>query len=122
MYNKKRYFNSQGLVKPSVTLEMADNSELDAFAPNFGVVGTGADGTNFLDIGIYNLTMDKETGALMQTDTNYLILAKSSSLRGQEGGLKSDRSPEQTPTGTTERKDSANEPHRYPSGKIHTDD
>ena len=28
MYNKKRYFNSQGLSKPAVIFDMSDNSEL----------------------------------------------------------------------------------------------
>ena len=55
---------------------MADNTELDAFTPNFGIVETAPDGTNFLGLGIYNLTTDKETGELVQTDTGSLIIAK----------------------------------------------
>lgn len=76
MYHKKRYFNSQGLIKPPILLGMADNTELDAFTPNFGIVETAPDGTNFLGLGIYNLTTDKETGELVQTDTGSLIIAK----------------------------------------------
>lgn len=76
MYNKKRYFNSQGLSKPVVTFGMSDNSELDGFTPNFGVIETDSDGRNTIDIGIYNLTSDRETGTLTQTDDCYLIMAK----------------------------------------------
>ena len=76
MYNKKRYFNSQGLAKPAVTFGMKDNSDLKAFTPNFGVIETDEDGRNVIETGIYNLTADPETGALSQTDTDYLITAK----------------------------------------------
>lgn len=76
MYNKKRYFNSQGLAKPTITLDMKDNTELSNFTPNFGIIETGSDGKNIIDIGLYKLTTDKETGALIQTDTSYLIKAK----------------------------------------------
>lgn len=78
MYNKKRYFNSQGLRKPTVTFEMRDNAELSRFTPNFGVVETGSDGRNIVGLGIYKLAADMETGALSQTDTDYLITAKTS--------------------------------------------
>ena len=76
MYNKKRYFNSQGLAKPDVTFSMNDNSDLEVFIPNFGVIETDEDGRNVIETGIYNLTADPETGALSQTDTDYLITAK----------------------------------------------
>lgn len=76
MYNKKRYFNSQGLIKPAVTFGMMDNTELSNFTPNFGVVETDSDGNNILDVGIYKLTADKETGAFIQKDTDYLVTAK----------------------------------------------
>lgn len=76
MYNKKRYFNSQGLAKPVVSFDMSDNTDLDSFIPNFGIIETGEDGRNIIEIGIYNLTTDPETGTLSQTDTNYLITAK----------------------------------------------
>lgn len=76
MYNKKRYYNSQGLAKPVVSFDMSDNTDLDSFIPNFGIIETGEDGRNIIEIGIYNLTADPETGALSQTDTNYLITAK----------------------------------------------
>lgn len=76
MYNKKRYFNSQGLKKPVVTFDMRDNADLDRFTPNFGVIETGTDGRNIINIGIYNLETDPETGELAQTDTSYLITAK----------------------------------------------
>lgn len=76
MYNKKRYFNSQGLAKPAVSFGMEDNTDLDIFTPNFGIIETGTDGRNVIEIGIYNLTKDPETGALSQTDTGYLITAK----------------------------------------------
>jgi len=76
MYNKKRYFNSQGLAKPAVAYSMDDNADLEIFTPNFGIIDTGSDGRNFIDIGIYNLETDPETGSLSQTDTNYLITAK----------------------------------------------
>lgn len=77
MYNKKRYFNSQGLVKPVVTFGMNDNADLDVFTPNFGVIETNGDGRNVIEIGIYNLETNPETGALSQTDNGYLITAKS---------------------------------------------
>lgn len=78
MYQKKRYFNSQGLAKPDVSYSMNDNdnADLNRFTPNFGVVETDENGTNYLEVGIYNLVKDKETGALSQTDTDYLITAK----------------------------------------------
>lgn len=76
MYNKKRYFNSQGLANPVVTFGMSDNVELDVFTPNFGIIETDRDGRNIIDIGIYNLTKDPETGVLTQTDDNCLIIAK----------------------------------------------
>ena len=76
MYNKKRYFNSQGLKKHAVTFGMSDNSDLDGFTPNFGVIETGIDGRNIINIGIYNLEADPETGALAQTDNSYFISAK----------------------------------------------
>ena len=76
MYNKKRYFNSQGLSKPVVTFGMSDNTDLDSFTPNFGIIETGMDGRNIIDIGLYNLEADTETGALSQTDTSYCITAK----------------------------------------------
>lgn len=76
MYHKKRYFNSQGLAKPVVAYSMSDNADLDSFTPNFGVVETDEDGINHLEIGIYNLAKNQETGALSQTDESYLITAK----------------------------------------------
>lgn len=76
MYNKKRYFNSQGLAKPVVIFGMSDNSDLESFTPNFGIIETGMDGRNIIDIGLYNLEADTETGALSQTDTSYFIAAK----------------------------------------------
>lgn len=76
MYNKKRYFNSQGLKKPVVTFGMSDNADLNGFTPNFGVIETGIDGRNVINIGIYNLEADPKTGVLAQTDTSYLISAK----------------------------------------------
>lgn len=76
MYHKKRYFNSQGLAKPVVAYGMSDNTDLDGFTPNFGVVETDEDGTNHLEVGIYNLAKNLETGALSQTDESYLITAK----------------------------------------------
>lgn len=80
MYNKKRYFNSQGLAKPVVTYDMSDNTELDRFTPNFGIIGTDIDGRNIIDIGIYNLEKDKETGTLSQKDDSYFIAAKTGYL------------------------------------------
>ncbi|MDE6664006.1 MAG: hypothetical protein K2K46_11800 [Lachnospiraceae bacterium] len=76
MYNKKRYFNSQGLAKPVVVFGISDNTDLDSFTPNFGVIETDMDGRNIINIGIYNLEANPETGALSQTDTSYLITAK----------------------------------------------
>ena len=76
MYNKKRYYNSQGLARPAVSFTMSDNSELEGFTPNFGVIETGSDGRNIIDISIYNLESDKKTGRLTQTDTSYFITAK----------------------------------------------
>lgn len=76
MYQKKRYFNSQGLAKPVVAYNMSDNADLDGFTPNFGVVETGTDGRNVVGIGIYNLAKNQKTGALFQTDDSYLITAK----------------------------------------------
>lgn len=77
MYNKKRYFNSQGLHKPDVSYAMEDNKELKDFTPNFGVIDTDSTGGNFIDKGIYNLNRDSETGELTQSDTDYLLIAKS---------------------------------------------
>lgn len=90
MYNKKRYFNSQGLAKPAVTFGMDDNTDLDVFTPNFGIIETGIDGKNIINIGIYNLAKDPETGKLSQPDNSYLITAKterhiSPPLQGNEG-------------------------------------
>ncbi len=85
MYNKKRYFNSQGLKKPTVTYEMRDNTELGRFTPNFGVVETGEDGRNLVDIGIYNLSADPETGTLSQEDADYLIVSKPSKNKVYSG-------------------------------------
>lgn len=76
MYNKKRYFNSQGLARPAVSFDMSDNTELDNFTPNFGVIETDSDGRNIIGIGLYNLAADPETGMLTQTDDSYLIMAK----------------------------------------------
>lgn len=76
MYNKKRYFNSQGLEKPVVAFSMGDNTDLDSFTPNFGVIETDRNGRNIINIGIYNLAADPETGELSQKDTSYLISAK----------------------------------------------
>lgn len=76
MYNKKRYFNSQGLEKPVVTYDMSDNTDLDSFTPNFGVIETNADGRNVISIGVYNLSKDLTTSVLSQTDHSYLITAK----------------------------------------------
>ena len=77
MYNKKRYFNSQGLHKPDVSYAMEDNEELKDFTPNFGVIDTDSTGKNFIDKGIYNLNRDSETGEFTQSDTDYLLIAKS---------------------------------------------
>ena len=76
MYKKKRYFNSQGLIQPTVTLAMSDNTELSGFIPNFGVVDTDHNGKNFIDIGVYNMMRDNETGTLIQENTDYVIKAK----------------------------------------------
>lgn len=80
MYNKKRYFNSQGLLKPKITFDMTDNSELGSFMPNFGIIETDNDGNNILDVGIYHLATDKETGKLIQKNTDYLMKAKDKSI------------------------------------------
>lgn len=77
MYNKKRYFNSQGLHRPDVSYAMEDNEELRDFTPNFGVIDTDSTGKNIIDKGIYNLNRDSETGELTQSDTDYLLIAKS---------------------------------------------
>lgn len=58
MYQQKRYYNSQGLKKPAITFELADNTELEKFTPNFGLVETDSNGKNIVDIGIYKLTTD----------------------------------------------------------------
>ncbi len=76
MYNKKRYFNSQGLAKPVVVFSMDDNTDLNSFTPNFGIIETDTDGRNVIGTGIYNLTADPETGTLSQTDDSYLMTAK----------------------------------------------
>lgn len=76
MYNKKRYFNSQGLHKPDVSYAMENNEELSGFTPNFGVIDTDSTGKNIIDKGIYNLNRDSETGELTQSDTDYLLIAK----------------------------------------------
>lgn len=87
MYNKKRYFNSQGLAGPAVAFDMSDNADLDSFTPNFGVVRTNPDGRNVIDIGIYNLKKDQETGALSQPDTSYLIVAGNERTNSKKNAL-----------------------------------
>lgn len=76
MFRKKRYFNSTGLKKPEVILDLADNDDLTNFVPNFGVIETDDLGNNHLAKGIYNLTVDKETGTINQTSDTYLLVAK----------------------------------------------
>lgn len=76
MYNKKRYYNSQGLHKPEVVYEMKNNEELNDFTPNFGVIATDRSGKNIIDTGIYNLEKHAETGELTQSNTDYLLIAK----------------------------------------------
>lgn len=76
MYKKKRYFNSQELKKPNITYGMEYNAVLGHLTPNFGVVSTDDTGRNILDVGIYKFTKN-ENGALVQEDTDYLIIAKS---------------------------------------------
>ncbi|MGO0154613.1 rolling circle replication-associated protein [Leuconostoc mesenteroides] len=76
MFRKNRYFNSTGLKKPEVTLEIDDNSDLISFIPNFGVIETDKLGNNHLEKGIYNLTIDKDTGTINQTSDSYLLVAK----------------------------------------------
>lgn len=80
MYKQKRYYNSQGLKKPTITFDLADNTELEKFTPNFGIVSTDIDGNNVIDIGIYKLDTDEKTGELVQKDDGYLIKAKNQSL------------------------------------------
>ncbi len=82
MYMKKRYFNSQELAQPTVAYSMSDNTDLKEFTPNFGIIETGSDGRNFMDIGIYNLETDPETGILVQTDDSYLRVAKAECPKG----------------------------------------
>lgn len=62
--------------KPVVVYGMNDNIDLDSFTPNFGVIETDGNGRNVIETGIYNLTADPETGAMSQTDTDYLITTK----------------------------------------------
>lgn len=81
MYNKKRYFNSQGLKKPTITFGMEDNTELDNFTPNYGIINTDSNGKNYVDIGLYKLTRDTETGTFVQKDTDYLIKAKNNTKK-----------------------------------------
>lgn len=76
MYNQKRYFCSKNLKKPTITLSKEDNTELDDFIPNFGIVDTDDNGKNYIDVGLYKLSIDNETGAFVQKDTDYLIKAK----------------------------------------------
>lgn len=80
MFRKKRYFNSQGLKKPSVDFELKDNSDLSNFVPNYGVVETDDNGKNYIDKSIYNLLIDSNTGTMSQTDCNSLLKAKGLSL------------------------------------------
>lgn len=80
MYRKKRYFISKGLKKPQISFEMKDNTELEKFTPNFGVIGTDSEGQNIVDVGIYKLATDKETGELIQTDMSYYLKAKTKGL------------------------------------------
>lgn len=77
MYNKKRYYNSQGLAKPAVTFSMSDNTDLKGFTPNFGIIETDEHDGNIINIGIYNLMEDPQTHVLTQPDTSYFITAKS---------------------------------------------
>ncbi|QHS02487.1 rolling circle replication-associated protein [Pediococcus acidilactici] len=75
MFAKKRYFNSQGLKKPKVKLELTDNSDLKNFTPNFGVVDIDEYGKNYVDKGIYRLSHDKQ-GDFYQDDKNYIFKSK----------------------------------------------
>lgn len=77
MYQKKRYYNSQGLKKPDISYTTEDNDELEAFVPNFGVIDTDCSGQNIIDKGIYSLYKNPKTGELTQKDTDYLLIAKS---------------------------------------------
>lgn len=76
MYHKKRYFNSQGLIKPAISYSMKDNTEFSCFTPNFGIVETESDGKNIVSVGLYKLVRDEETGTLTQKDSDYLVKAK----------------------------------------------
>lgn len=76
MYHKKRYFNSQGLQKPKITFEMADNSELNEITPNFGLIAKDIHGNNFVDVGLYKMAKNQETGKLEQRSDDYLLIAK----------------------------------------------
>ncbi len=92
MYQKKRYFNSQGLAKPTVTYGMSDNTDLEGFTPNFGIVDTDEYDRNFIDIGIYNLDKDLKTGILTQTDDNYLRVARYEHFKNSPTGVDNDNS------------------------------
>ncbi len=92
MYQKKRYFNSQGLAKPTVTYGMSDNTDLEGFTPNFGIVDTDEYDKNFIDIGIYNLDKDLKTGILTQTDDNYLRVARYEHFKNSPTGVDNDNS------------------------------
>lgn len=81
MYNQKRYFCSQKLKKPTITFGMEDNTELDDFIPNYGIVDTDSNGKNYVDIGLYKLVREAETGAFVQKDTDYLIKAKNNTKK-----------------------------------------
>lgn len=76
MFCKKRYFNSKGLKKPEVTLDLIDNNDLSNFTPNFGVIETDKLGNNQLAKGVYNLIVDKKTGKINQISDKYLLVAK----------------------------------------------
>lgn len=75
MFRRKRYFCSQGLKRPEITYELHDNDDLKEHTPNFGIVETDEHGNNHLNIGIYNLSPNEETGVLEQSK-DYLIKAK----------------------------------------------
>ena len=73
MFGKKRYFPSRGLKVPEISFENRASDEFQSFTPNYGIVDKDETGKNIINKAIYKLSIDSETGEIIQKDTDSLI-------------------------------------------------
>lgn len=73
MFGKKRYFPSRGLKVPEITFENRASDEFEDFTPNYGLISKNYTGEKVIDKAIYKLSVDSETGEIVQKDRNSLI-------------------------------------------------